>query len=52
MKIINNKFYIQFPLNHAPRMRPQRLDKTQKNETSRHNKEDTKKMTNLDKTQT
>ena len=30
MKITKNKFYIQFPLNHAPRMRPQSLDKTTK----------------------
>ena len=33
MKITNNKFYIQFPFNHAPRMRPQSLDKAQKKET-------------------
>ena len=33
MKITNNNFYVQFPLNHAPRIRPQNLDKTQKKET-------------------
>ena len=32
MEITNNKFYIQFPLNHAHRTRPQSLDKTQKND--------------------
>ena len=29
MKITNYNFYVQFPFNHAPRMRPQSLDKTQ-----------------------
>ena len=29
MKITNNNFYVEFPLNHAPRMRPQNLDLTQ-----------------------
>jgi len=29
MKINNNNFYVQFSFNHAPRMRPQSLDKTQ-----------------------
>ena len=33
MKITNKNFYVQLPLNYAPRMRPQNLDKTQKNET-------------------
>jgi len=42
MEITNNKFYIQFPLNHAHRTRPQSLDKTQKNDTWRLNNEDTK----------
>ena len=48
MKIINNKFYIQFPLNQAPRMSTKRIDMTQedeaqKNETWRHDNEDTKR---------
>ena len=47
MKITNKNFYVQFPLNYAPRMRPQNLDKTQKNETWKHKNEDTKRWQTL-----
>ena len=49
-----HKIFIQFSLNHAPRMRTQRMDmtqedKAQKNETWRHNNGDTKRWQTLTK---